>query len=83
MKYRKKSFAEKMVNYLLDGLVFVFGFILLIAIYTGIQTKVLGNDYNNFFVILCLKCRQEVWLIQLILVIGTKITPIIKRYNYI
>lgn len=49
MKYRKKSFAEKMVNYLLDGLVFVFGFILLIAIYTGIQTKVLGNDYNNFF----------------------------------
>ncbi|MDD4035909.1 MAG: signal peptidase I [Bacilli bacterium] len=49
MKFRKKSFIEKIINYLLDVLIFVFGFILLITIYTGIQTKVLGNDYNNFF----------------------------------
>lgn len=47
-KINKKSF-EKIVNILLDICIFIFGLILLISIYKGIQVKILGNDYSSFF----------------------------------
>lgn len=49
MKSKKKNLAEKIVNFLLNILIVIFGFILLISIYTGIQTKILGNDNADFF----------------------------------
>jgi signal peptidase len=49
MKPKKKNFVEKSINLLLNALIFIFAIILLISIYTGVQTKVLGNDYTDFF----------------------------------
>ena len=43
------GFIKKIVNILLDVLVFLFSIILLITLYGGIQKKILGNDYSNFF----------------------------------
>ena len=49
MNNQKESFIEKIINYVLDILIFVFGIVLLISLYISIQTKVFKNDYANFF----------------------------------
>lgn len=49
MKLKRRNNVEKVINLLLNILVFIFGVILLISIYTGIQTKILGHDYTDFF----------------------------------
>ena len=49
MKRKKIISTKKIINFLLNILIFIFGIILLISIYTGVQTKILGNDYANFF----------------------------------
>ncbi len=49
MSSKGKQVAKKTVNLLLNALIFIFGFILLISIYTGVQTRILGNAYTNFF----------------------------------
>jgi len=49
MKLDSRKLIEKAVNFLLNILIFIFGAILLISIYTGVQTKILGNDYADFF----------------------------------
>lgn len=49
MMLKNKKNAEKIINFLLNILIFVFGVGLLISIYTGVQTKILGNKYANFF----------------------------------
>lgn len=49
MKSKQKNLVEKIINFLLNILIFIFGIILLISIYTGIQTKILGNDHTDFF----------------------------------
>ena len=46
---KSKSRFEKIINCLLNALIFIFGIILLISIYTGIQTKLLGKDHADFF----------------------------------
>lgn len=45
----KRNNAEKIINLLLNALIFIFGIVLLISIYTSVQTRILGNDYTNFF----------------------------------
>lgn len=49
MKLKNKRFIEKIINILLNILIFIFGILLLLSIYTGVQTKILGHDYANFF----------------------------------
>ena len=49
MKSKNSNFVKKIINYLLNVLIFLFAIILLISIYTGVQTKILGNDYPDFF----------------------------------
>ncbi len=49
MKSQKRNLIEKIANFLLNVLILIFGIFLLISVYTGIQTKVLGNEYTNFF----------------------------------
>ena len=41
--------VEKIINILLDILIVVFSLVLLVSIYTGIQTKVLKHEYADFF----------------------------------
>ena len=45
----KNKIIEKIVNLLLNILIVFFGIILLISLYITVQTKVLHNDYANFF----------------------------------
>jgi len=49
MNLKNINFIEKIINFLLNILIFIFGVILIISIYTGVQTKILGNDYTDFF----------------------------------
>lgn len=49
MNNKTFTLIEKITNYLLNILMFIFGFILLISIYTGVQTKMLGSKYADFF----------------------------------
>jgi signal peptidase I len=49
MKSKKKNFVEETINYFLAILILIFGIVLLISIYTSVQTKILGNDYSDFF----------------------------------
>ncbi len=49
MKSKKRAFIEKIINILLNVLIVIFGIILLVSMYTGIQTKILGNDHTDFF----------------------------------
>lgn len=49
MKSARKKIIEKIVNFSLNILLVIFGFILLISIYTGIQTKLLHKSYADFF----------------------------------
>lgn len=46
---KNRNLIEKVINIVLNILIFIFGIILLISIYTGIQTKLLGNKYTDFF----------------------------------
>ena len=57
------SLLERFVNFVLNILIFIFGVIILILVYANFQTKILGNNYNDFLVILSLKYKQEVWRI--------------------
>jgi len=49
MKAKKNNQTEKIINFILNILIIFSGVILLISIYTGVQTKILGNNYPNFF----------------------------------
>lgn len=49
MSTKKTSIYEKIINVILDIFIFLFGIILLVSIYKGIQVKILGNDYSSFF----------------------------------
>lgn len=49
MNKKKMGLFEKIINIVLDILIFLFGIILLVSIYKSIQIKVLGNDYSSFF----------------------------------
>ena len=49
MNNQKRIVFEKIINYLLNVLLVIFGIILLISIYTGVQTKMLGSKYADFF----------------------------------
>ena len=49
MNPKRKKFIEKIINILLNILIIIFGIIFLISIYIGVQTKVLGHAYANFF----------------------------------
>ncbi len=40
---------KKVLNILLDILIFLFGIILIISFYNVIQVKILGNNYSSFF----------------------------------
>ena len=44
-----KVIREKIINVILNALIFVFGIILLISIYNNLQVKVFGKDYSDFF----------------------------------
>lgn len=46
---KTKTLYEKIINVVLNILIFMFGIILLISIYNGIQVKLLGKDYSDFF----------------------------------
>lgn len=48
-KLQNTTVFEKIINILLDILIFIFGVILLIFIYNGVQIKILHNDYSSFF----------------------------------
>lgn len=49
MDIKKMGICEKIINMVLDVIIFIFGIILLISIYNSIQVKLLGNDYSSFF----------------------------------
>jgi|GEM_PF-619076 len=49
MNLKNMNFIEKIIDFLLNILIFIFGVILIVSIYTGVQTKLLGNDYTDFF----------------------------------
>lgn len=49
MNSKKRGIYEKIVNIILDILIFIFGIFLLIFIYNNVQVKILGNEYSNFF----------------------------------
>lgn len=49
MKLTKKQIIEKIMDNILNVLIFIFSIILLISIYSGVQTKILGNNYASFF----------------------------------
>ncbi len=49
MKSNKKNIIEKIINFLLNILIFIFSIILLISIYTSIQIRIFHNDYADFF----------------------------------
>ncbi|MGE5456023.1 MAG: signal peptidase I [Ignavibacteriales bacterium] len=49
MSTKQKNLVEKIINWLLNILIVIFGIVLLVSIYTGIQTRILGNKYANFF----------------------------------
>ena len=49
MNLKNANLIEKIINFLLNILIFIFGIILIVSIYTGVQTKLLGNDYTDFF----------------------------------
>ena len=45
----KKTISQKIVNIILDIVIFIFSLVLLVSLYTGIQTKILKKDYADFF----------------------------------
>lgn len=46
---KKINIIEKIINFLLNILIGIFGIILLVTIYTGIQTKIMNKNYTDFF----------------------------------
>lgn len=44
-----KKIIEKIINIILDIVIFIFGIILIISIYNNVQTKILKNSYSSFF----------------------------------
>ena len=45
----KNTMLKKVINILLDILIGIFGLVFLVSLYTGIQVKILGHKYPNFF----------------------------------
>lgn len=46
---KEKKWVEKIVNVLLNILIFVFSILLLLSIYNNIQTKIMKKNYADFF----------------------------------
>lgn len=46
---KNNAIIEKIINILLNILIGIFGMVLLISIYTGVQTKMLRHSYSDFF----------------------------------
>ena len=49
MEMKGKKIIEKVINVILNILIYIFGIILLISIYNNLQVKVFGKDYSDFF----------------------------------
>ncbi len=49
MALKERITKEKIINVVLNTLIALFSIILMISIYTGVQIKLLGHDYANFF----------------------------------
>lgn len=49
MKFKGLEFKEKIVNILLNILIFIFSIVLIISVYNAVQLKIFKNDYSNFF----------------------------------
>ena len=49
MEMKGKKITEKIINVILNVLIYIFGIILLISIYNNLQVKVFGKDYSDFF----------------------------------
>lgn len=49
MALKKRITKEKIINIILNALIALFSIILMISIYTGVQIRILGHDYANFF----------------------------------
>jgi len=49
MEMKGKKTIEKIINIILNILIYIFGIILLISIYNNLQVKVFGKDYSDFF----------------------------------
>ena len=49
MEMKGKKITEKIINIVLNVLIYIFGIILLISIYNNLQVKVFGKDYSDFF----------------------------------
>lgn len=49
MEMKGKKITEKIINVILNILIYIFGIILLISIYNNLQVKVFGKDYSDFF----------------------------------
>lgn len=49
MSLQKKNVIQKTINFLLNILIIIFGIVLLISLYTGIQIKIFGYRYADFF----------------------------------
>ena len=58
MNNQKESVIEKIINYVLDILIFVFGIVLLISLYISIQTKVFKNDNLSYLLKFVKRKRQ-------------------------
>lgn len=46
---KNKKIIEKIINLLLNFFIAILSIILLVITYTGVQVKLLGQDYSNFF----------------------------------
>src|SRR5690554_5235487 len=49
MMKMEKTRGEVLINRGLNILIILFSMVFLVSLYTGIQTRVLGHKYNNFF----------------------------------
>ncbi|MDD4282588.1 MAG: signal peptidase I [Bacilli bacterium] len=49
MILKNNEVVEKTINFLLNILIVVFSIFLMISVYIGFQTRIIGNDYANFF----------------------------------
>ena len=49
MEMKDKKITEKVINIILNVLIYIFGIILLISIYNNLQVKVFGKEYSDFF----------------------------------
>lgn len=48
-RIKNNIYVEKAIDFLLNILIIIFSFVLLVSVYTSLQTRVLGHKYANFF----------------------------------